>query len=87
MKDIVCLSGVELLMEYLEGTLAPDVRDAVDAHVAGCPRCVAFIDSYVKTPRILRDATAAAMPADLEASLLAALRARRKRPDGGDHQA
>jgi anti-sigma factor RsiW len=86
MKDIVCLSGVELLMEYLEGTLAPDTRDAIDAHVAGCPRCVAFIDSYVKAPRILRDATAAAMPADLEASLLAALRARRERADGSDPQ-
>ena len=58
MKDIICVSGVELLMEYLEGTLAPDVRAAIDAHVAGCPRCVAFIDSYRKTPRILRDATA-----------------------------
>jgi anti-sigma factor RsiW len=87
MKDIVCLSGVELLMEYLEGTVASDVREAIDAHVAGCPRCVAFIDSYVKTPRILRDATATAMPADLEASLLAALRARRARADGGDHEA
>ena len=77
MKDIVCISGVELLMEYLEGAVAPDVRAAVDAHVAGCPRCVAFIASYQQTPRILRDATAMEMPADLEASLLAALRSRR----------
>ncbi len=57
MKDIVCVSGVELLMEYLEGALAPDVRAAIEAHVAGCPRCVAFIASYRETPRILRDAT------------------------------
>lgn len=77
MKQVNCSSGVELLMEYIEGTLAPDVREAIDAHVAECPRCVAFIASYQETPRILRDATAAEMPADLEASLLAALRARR----------
>jgi anti-sigma factor RsiW len=74
MKDIVCRSGVELLMEYMEGTLAPDVRAAIEAHVAGCPRCVAFIASYRETPRIVREATAVEMPADLEASLLAALR-------------
>jgi anti-sigma factor RsiW len=77
MKDIVCISGVELLMEYFEGTLERDVRAAIDAHVAGCPRCVAFIESYRDTPRILRDATALEMPSDLEASLIAALRSRR----------
>ena len=34
MTDLVCASGVELLMEYLEGTLAPDVRADLEAHVA-----------------------------------------------------
>jgi anti-sigma factor RsiW len=77
MKSIVCMSGVELLMEYLEGALAPDIRAAVEAHVAGCPRCDAFIASYRDTPRIAREATSMEMPADLEASLLAALRAAR----------
>lgn len=78
MKPIVCASGVELLMDYLEGGLPAEARAAVDAHVAGCPRCVAFIASYCETPRILRDATAMAMPADLQESLLAALRAHRR---------
>ena len=77
MKPIACVSGVELLMDYLEDVLPADVRTAVDDHVAGCPRCVAFIASYLETPRILRDATAMAMPADLQESLLAALRHRR----------
>jgi anti-sigma factor RsiW len=81
MTDIACASGVELLMEYLEGTLTPDVRAAVDAHVAGCPRCIAFIASYQETPRLVRDATAIDMPADLQSSLLAALRARRDDAD------
>ena len=85
MKDIACVSGVELLMDYLEGALAPDVHAAIAAHVAGCPRCVAFIASYREAPRIVRDATALSMPADLQTSLLAALRARRGPADrGGD---
>jgi anti-sigma factor RsiW len=78
MKDVVCASGVELLMEYLEGALPADVRAAIDRHVSGCPRCVAFIESYQATPRILREATAATLPADLQASLRAALRAARQ---------
>jgi anti-sigma factor RsiW len=74
MNAIACVSGVELLMDYLEGVLPPDVRARLDEHVAGCPRCVAFVASYRETPRILRDATAAALPADLEVSLKAFLR-------------
>ena len=77
MTGIVCMSGVELLMEYMEGVVAPDVRAAIEAHVAVCPRCEAFIASYRETPRIVREATRVEMPPDLEASLLAALRAAR----------
>ena len=77
MRTVDCVSGVELLMDYLEGVLSPDVRANLEAHVAGCPKCVAFIASYRETPRILREATATAMPADLQGSLQTFLRARR----------
>ena len=76
MKEIVCVSGVELLADYLEGVLPPELQSALEAHVAGCPRCAAFVASYRDTPRILREASAAALPADIEASLRDFLRAR-----------
>jgi anti-sigma factor RsiW len=76
MKEIACVSGVDLLMDYLEGLLSADVRAALDEHVAGCPRCAAFVASYLETSRILREATAVPLPADVEASLRAFLRAR-----------
>jgi len=84
MKEIACASGVDLLMDYLEGVLSADLRMALDAHVAGCPRCVAFIASYRETPRILREATAIALPADLQASLQAFLREQRRVPPSED---
>ena len=84
MKEIACASGVDLLMDYLEGVLPADLRSAVDAHVAGCPRCVAFIASYRETPRILREATAIALPSDLQASLQAFLRTQRRLPPAED---
>ena len=74
MKPVVCMSGVELLMEYMEDALAPDVRAAIEMHVAGCQRCVAFMASYQDSLRIMRDATGTEMPSDLEASLLGAVR-------------
>jgi anti-sigma factor RsiW len=76
---VACASGVGLLMDYLEDALPPDVRRDLEAHVAGCSRCTAFVASYRETPRILRAASAVTMPADLEASLLRFLRARRGR--------
>ncbi len=77
MSDVTCASGVELLMDYLEGALPADVSADLEAHVSACPRCTAFVASYRETPRILREATAAALPPDLEEALLAFLRARR----------
>ena len=76
MTDVSCQTGVELLMDYLEGVVPDDMRTILESHVAGCPKCEAFIASYLATPRILRDATAAAMP-ELQRSLLAFLRAQR----------
>jgi anti-sigma factor RsiW len=75
---VVCASGVELLTDYLEDALPADVRADLEAHVAGCPRCAAFLASYRETPAILRRATAMALPADLEDSLREFLRRRRR---------
>ena len=76
MNHVACAGGVDLLMDFLEGVLSAETNDALKAHVAGCARCAAFVASYQATPRILRDATAAALPPDVEASLKAFLRAR-----------
>jgi anti-sigma factor RsiW len=76
MTPVVCATGVELLMDYLEGVLPADVRAALDEHVAGCARCAAFVASYLETPRIMREASVVSLPADVEASLKAFLRAR-----------
>ncbi|HYJ95150.1 MAG TPA: zf-HC2 domain-containing protein [Vicinamibacterales bacterium] len=76
MTPVACASGVELLMDFIEGVLPSEVSAALEAHVAGCARCAAFVASYQATPRILRDATTVTLPADIEASLKAFLRAR-----------
>lgn len=76
MTPIACASGVDLLMDFMEGVLPAEVNTALEEHVAGCARCAAFVASYQATPRILRDATTFALPDDVEASLKAFLRAR-----------
>jgi hypothetical protein len=46
MSNLVCSNGVDQLMDYLEDAVPPAVRVALDDHVAGCQKCVAFIASY-----------------------------------------
>ena len=74
---LACVDGVRMLMDYLEGTLGPEDRAAIESHVSGCPLCVAFVESYRQTPRILRAATAASLPEDLAESLRRFLASRR----------
>ena len=74
MNDVTCSTGVDRLMDYLEGVLPAEGRAALDAHVAGCPRCVAFIASYCGTPRILRQVTSVTLPAEQQQSLHTFLR-------------
>ena len=77
MTPVTCASGVELLMEYLDGALPADVASSLETHVLGCERCQAFVASYRETPRILREATESALPEDLRTSLDGFLRALR----------
>jgi anti-sigma factor RsiW len=77
MTTLTCRDGAALLMDYLEGALPEDVRAAVDAHLAGCPRCVAFARAYRETPRIVRESTAFEIPDGLVESLQRFLAGRR----------
>ena len=77
MMETACVSGLELLVDYLEGLLPPPTVTALEDHVAGCQRCQAFIASYQATPRILREATDTPLPAQVQTSLIDWLRRKR----------
>ena len=74
MNDVSCVSGVDLLADYLEGLLPPDVRASIERHVLGCERCQAFVASYQATPKILRDATDVVLPEEMRRSIEAWVR-------------
>lgn len=79
MTEVTCIDGVPHLMEYLEGVLSDEVRATLERHVAGCPKCTAFVASYLETPRIVREATAITLPADRQDALRTFLRERLRR--------
>ncbi len=48
-KDIVCQEAVELVTDYLEGTLTRRNRRRFEAHLRGCPNCSAYLEQIRQT--------------------------------------
>ena len=42
-QELTCQELVELVTDYLEGTLPPAERARVDAHIAGCTGCRRYL--------------------------------------------
>ena len=43
-RGLTCIELVELVTDYLEGDLDDDERARVEAHLAACDACTAYID-------------------------------------------
>ena len=55
--EITCKEVVELVTDYLEQTLLPEVQARFEAHVADCPGCETYIAQVQKTVAMLRKLT------------------------------
>jgi anti-sigma factor RsiW len=66
---VTCRDEIALLGDYVDGALSPEETARVEAHLAVCPNCTSFLRDYRETPRLFREATAAAMPAELKERL------------------
>ena len=42
----VCREVVELLIDFVDGELPPDRREAFERHLCGCQPCFAYLDTY-----------------------------------------
>ena len=76
-----CREFTEFLHEYLFSNLPAEERAEFDKHLAECPWCVAYLDSYQKTIQLEQAAYSASEdappPADAPEELIQAiLRAR-----------
>lgn len=51
-KGLTCQELVELVSEYLEGTLAPVDRVRFEKHISDCGYCAAYVDQMRTTVNI-----------------------------------
>ena len=71
--DISCREVVEIVTEYLEGTLDADVRRRLEIHLAACDPCAEYLEQVRTSSRLAAEAGLEERP-DREA-LLAVFRA------------
>ncbi len=69
-----CRDIVDLLGEYIDGELDPATAHALEAHLAGCQECTAFIKTYRGTVRVARQLREEQIPPALKERLLSFLR-------------
>jgi predicted anti-sigma-YlaC factor YlaD len=68
--ELNCQEVVELVTDYLEQALLPEMKAAFEEHVAECPGCDTYIEQVQQTIRMLRKLTEQPMFPETKEELL-----------------
>ena len=71
-----CRECIEFLLDYFAGELPPDTLALFREHMAQCPPCVAYLESYERTVKLVRGACRhceGAAPAEVPEDLILAI--------------
>tara|TARA_Y100001936_G_scaffold107501_1_gene105619 strand:- start:2536 stop:2775 length:240 start_codon:yes stop_codon:yes gene_type:complete len=52
---ICCKECLDLLYDYLEGSLNAETTNLLEEHFEDCPPCIAFLNTYKATSKICRE--------------------------------
>jgi hypothetical protein len=52
---ICCKECIDLLYDYIEGTLDASISESLEEHFEECPPCIAFLNTYKTTSTLCRD--------------------------------
>jgi anti-sigma factor RsiW len=63
---MTCKELIEVLAEYLDDALTPEVVADIERHLSGCAPCRAYLATYVKTRTVSAEANRVEMPDDMK---------------------
>ena len=72
--EMTCQELVELVTEYLEGTLAPSERQRFEAHLGRCDGCTTYLEQMRHLIAALGRLTEESIPEQVKQNLLQAFR-------------
>ena len=73
-EELSCQELVELVTDYLEGTLAQNEQVRFEAHLGKCDGCGVYLDQMRRTVATLGRLRPEAVPPEAERALLVAFR-------------
>ena len=73
---INCHQLIDFCFDYIEGELPNDDQAGFQRHLAQCPDCVVFFETYRRTPELTREALATEMPSTVREAVRSFLRKR-----------
>jgi anti-sigma factor (TIGR02949 family) len=69
-KELTCKEAIlDYLADYLDRALRPEIVAEFERHLASCPPCLAYLNTYRQTRDLTRHAIPPAMPEELKAHL------------------
>ena len=57
-----CKDSMHKLVDFLDGDMTPEEQKHLEEHLAECPPCVDFMETYRATPGLCKKALAQKMP-------------------------
>jgi anti-sigma factor RsiW len=72
--QLICQEIVEVITDYLEGSMDADLRASFETHLAGCPHCTHYLEQMRAIIRVSGTIEAESLTPEFRAGLLAAFR-------------
>mgnify|MGYP006189886767 FL=1 len=80
---ICCKECLDLLYDYIEGSLDQETTDSLEEHFQECPPCISFMKTYKSTTMICRDTlNQIEVPVAVREALLKVLKENKEYPGG-----
>lgn len=61
-----CEDLVSIIIDYVEGSMDPRLREEFERHIGDCSSCFAFLETYKKTSKLTKDIKCHEIPADVQ---------------------
>ena len=72
--EVRCREILDLLADYLDGSLPPETARSLEAHLEGCAPCIAFVNTYRGTVDAVRRLSESELPPELRDRLISFLK-------------
>ena len=66
---MTCREAIDVLDDYLESSLTPEVLEKLEAHLRACAPCRAYQATYERTAQLAAKVNRVEMPSEVKRSL------------------